>query len=502
MCACPGLRAGDECERCSKGFDLLSNESCAFIGGIVENGNFADDSAWTLTRDAEIKTTTKVGVITEDALCTGGNITQTVELPSATGTPPLVLRFKAWTNSSDPTALAVRIGEVTHQAVLAGSAPAQANNVLCLGAGSLSGQRELSFGPGMLPGTCPDGDISVDDVEIVVDEDDTCASSDGIVAGAFDVSTGWELRNATISGGQLHLAASNQCSLSDGLPRALQPIRVPTLEQNAGAAIALKYQTGDSNGTSVCGSGSCKEHVYVSFRSSSSSNPILIGDFQSESATAGVACIPPHLRGAAGVLQINVGRGFPSSGCSAVYSYGSIVEDIAFIDEPACRVQDGIMDGTFEQNSAPNHLLGWKYTTANSSFQKELENASAPQGDNNMLFGNAEACLGASIQTPFVIPVTQGDRRAAVTFQYQMPTPSQEGLAFEVCTSLGCSALSPSSNFRKHVLCVDPYAIGGGLADELLLRPKNDGTAVCDAGGTVNVIRADDIRVGTDPSCE
>lgn len=243
----------------------------------------------------------------------------------------------------------------------------------------------------------------------------------------------------------------------------------------------------------------------MSFRNASSGSvsPILIGAFQSENATTtGVACIPPHLRGAAGDLQINVGRGFPDSGCSAVYSYGSVVEDITLIDEPACRVENGIMDGGFEQDTAPNHLLGWTYQTNNSSFQKEHENVSAPQGTNNMLFGSDEACLGASIRTPFVIPVVEGDQRAAVTFQYQMPTPSKEGLAFEVCTSLGCSAIAPSSSFRKHVVCVDPFAIGGGLAEELVFRPINEGVATCDAGGTVNVIRADDIQVGTDSSCE
>lgn len=497
VCTCEGLRAGDECERCTAGYEL-NDDTCEWVGGIVQNGTFDDDSAWTVTGASEINLNGFFGQLPPDALCYGGNIGQELEMPPRDAAEPMILRFKAWQTGSEFNGkIAVHFGGTTHEVFTASAAPPEHNNAICVGPGALGGTRTLRFQPGALPDNCVFDSFQVDDVEIVLDEEGQCATVEGIRNGEFEDDSEWTLNAAgvSISGGSAYFQASGQCAAGD--LSVEQPFIVPATDQMPGAALRVTYQTGNGDGTSTCGGSDCADALMLELQDQDNAEARRqIARFQSLSTTTDVVCIPPNWRGANVMLRARVGRG----GCAAVYGFDSRVDSIELIDEPGCALVNGILDGDAESETPA--AVPWAYTEATSVFTKVQDEELAFQGDSFLQLGVEALCQVPVIGSPFVTPAASDDGKAAIVFHYDFPV-SDDGVVAQVCSALACETLENTDGWEEHVLCVDPQAIVPDLPNLLRFQasaPAGDGA--CNDVILPQGFRIDDIRAGTHPSCE
>lgn len=492
VCACDGLFAGPDCGGCTPGFEL-NGETCEWIGGLVENGSFDDESAWVTTGDAAIVTSGGLGRLSSDALCFGGSISQELVMPTASDAPPLLLRFKAWRVGSEFNgSMVVRLGDLVRPVDLPGAPPATPNNEFCLGPSSLGGPRTLSFQPGAFPTSCAFDNLQIDDVDIVLDEEGRCGTTPGLQNGTFETTESWGANGpALISGGSAYFESSSQCSA--GSLFLEQPVIVPEDSTDGGPALRITFVTGTGTGSSPCNSGSCADAVFVQFREDSAETRI--ARLQSTALTTRTICIPPEWRGAATTLRLRVGQG--GGGCASAFTLNSRIDEVEFVADEACRLTDGVSDGSFE--SEGELTSGWSVPDFGAlPATKVTDAAAAPDGE-KFLSLEMTACPRRVVETPFVTPAPNGDAGAAIRFRYRLPPPAEASLSFEACSLVGCETLTPSEDWTEGVLCVDPQRIGTGLPNTLGFAGRTMG---CAAPYGAETLEVDDVRVGTDPSCD
>lgn len=496
VCACEGLRAGDQCERCTAGYEL-NGDTCEWVGGIVRNGAFDDDSVWNVTGAATINLNGFFGQLPPDALCYGGHISQELEMPPREVAEPMVLRFKAWqTGAQYSGRIAVRLGGVTHDVLVDGAKPPTWNNSICVGPTALGGTHTLRFQAGAFPDNCAFDTFQVDDVEIVLDEEGQCATVEGIRNGDFEDDSEWALNAAgvNINGGSVYFYAPGQCGVGD--LSISQPFIVPTADQMPGAALRVTYQTGNGDGSSACnGSPSCADTLYLQLRDQASTGAVQVAALRSLETKTDVVCLPPAWRGSNVVLRAQVGRG----GCAAVYGFDSRVDSIELIDEPGCAPVNGILDGDAESETPPD--VPWSFQ-GTPVFAKVSDEEVAPQGESFLELGVDSRCQVPGVEVPFVTPDRSGDARAAIMFHYDFPDLG-EATHGQVCTGLECVDLDFTDGWEERVVCVDPLGIAGGLSNFLRFQvtvPIGDGA--CNDAIAAQGFRIDDIRAGTHPSCQ
>lgn len=501
VCTCEGLNAGDDCSRCTSGYERVMSGDCVWVGGIIQNGTFVDESIWLQSGDADINTAVGAGRLSPDAQCTGGRLSQEIELPDFGAGPPLILNLTAWAPSGfDGSSVSARVGDIFYDLSVTFGTPADTsvpNNSFCIGPGSLGGTALFEITPGSLNPSCFYDSTLIDFIEIVQDLDGVCATNTEIQNTSFNDTSAWTLSgNASIVGGNLELDNPNQCA---GIPTARQALAVPTTAQVPGSAISVTYETGD--GGSCAGGTSCSDQLRVAFEHAGGLGRQDFGAFRNQTGApvTSTTCVPLSWRGTNSVLVLRNERG----GCTAAYTYDSEVESVEMVDIPECVLVSGIKDGGFEAAGDPT--IAWTYNhvdlPAASDFVK-VTDMTAPEGMSHLVFGMTTTCSYPTIRTDFITPAATAEEKAAVVFQYRLPTPSQSGVTFNVCTEAGCQPLPEVDDWTEQVVCIDPYEMGEGFMNFLEFQGSaTNGGGSCQVAIPLQAVEIDDIRVTTHASC-
>lgn len=513
VCDCEGLRGGDSCERCTAGYELEDDGSCTWVGSIVQNGKFVDDSAWEVKGSAAINLNGEYGRITEEAQCSGGSISQIVEMPDADAAEPMILQFKAW--SGFDGSLGVRLGDSTFNGSsnwpygpvnVATSPPSGVNNRICLGAGALGGKKRLAFAPGRPPDVCNFDHVQVDDVAIVRDETGLCPAVPGVRNRSFvSGSDEWELiqgdptGTVTVSGGSAVFSSTQQYDQ----PEIRQAIRIPSSEQMPGAAFRLTLTSGDG-GVSCDGPG-CYDglEVRLGLPSSDTNNFQRLGIVRSTgSSSAQTVCVPANWRGTGGVLSIRGSSATGSAGSN--HTIDVTLESVDLTDVGACAIgDDNMIDGgfdstepisaafTFVQSSTVYNVAGAAFKSENTSF--------AHEGDWFGYFYTSVTCESNELRVPIVIPPPTGSERAALVFHYQ----TVGTVDFNVCTgdAGNCEVLSEAASWQEKVVCLDPARVAPGMPMEVYFSGYEPYDGGCGINVSNSVLYLDAMSLGTHPDC-
>lgn len=196
VCACDAPFAQPSCADCIPGYRFDgASDACVWDGGLADTG--FDGTAWSTSGEAVVAD--GMATLSPDTACLGGDVSQTVTLPSSSLTGPLALVVSARHNSGFAGHLGVSVnGQWWDLGVP--EAGSFADQVVCLG--ETYGGQGVTVTLAPTSKTCSTtANIDIDSVELQMVDESTCPTSDFIPNGDFESgNVDWQVTGDVGSG--------------------------------------------------------------------------------------------------------------------------------------------------------------------------------------------------------------------------------------------------------------------------------------------------------------
>lgn len=483
--------------RCSPGYAPGEGDACAW-SGIIKNPGFTATGDWDLDPYVTIFPERYPGLGTVDlglvefsgrAKCEMARISQTLTMPKASRSEPLVLEIT--------TGLAYTFGtnwELPRQIQDPNGAPGRS----CLGAAAYAPdavttagiERKFSLSMPSVSEDCPSNyPISLDHVEIKPANPGECPTPGTVLNGDFESDTGWSFyiskddHHGGTGSGQIEagVGENNSRGARLFLDKTCQfagmtgyEVSVPRADQIASPA--LQYFVRATAGS-----------VY------SDINGHLINLRNLSMAGAKeTTCLAPSMRG----TFVTFAGNFAPNGsyCDQIVNAEAVFDNFEIVDEPSCGTDPAIADPGFE--AVGTATLG-AYGQSSARAQAISDPANAHSGTGVLAMSSDKSCLYSSFLADVVVPPASGPAGPALAFFYK------GGDAEYRLTAKAEMAVPPvlvyDNSYHRGVVCLNPLMVGRRQLVTFELTVGS--SANCYQPIPVERAFIDDLSATTDTSC-
>ena len=470
---------------CAAGYGLDAGGACVWNGVITD--------AWQL--DPGVEKNPVTGAL-EFHGCDMGRATQMVTMPPYSRAQPLVMELGF---SGAP---AVGLGGRWYEGFEA------ITKRICLGAvgyapesaGGVGTQIPLAVMPAFVDSdSCGTRDpLTVDRVAIERANDGECPAPGTVPNGDFEAASAW---NFTLPWGAASIDGVGQNG-SRGLHLTVPACKTPPIFIDGRLSLpsrgelpspALTFVT-NMPGTQTRVLDSSVAHAGEKIIGASATTAIGNG-------TKTTLCIPPALEGTDALVSI----GFNPGSCNGDEPpLVADIDNIRFVDEPACGTDASIANSGFEANGVISSFRSGSTTSI-------ADPANAHTGNGVLRMSLNETCQTERFRSLVVVPPPAGSAGPALRFFYKQ-APSVNFRLTAVATSAqeqhnaGVSyfGIGPplvyDGAYHEAVVCLDPKLEGRGqVVTFRMFEPTQ--TMACYTTVSAEQAFVDDLSVTTDPSC-
>ena len=484
---------------CAGAHAACAQESCACAAGYgfdaggacVWNGVITD--AWQL--DPGVEKNSVTGAL-EFHGCDMGRATQLVTMPPYSRAQPLVMELGF---SGAP---AVGLGGRWHEGFDA------ITQRICLGAvgyapesaGGMGIQMPLVVMPAFAdPGSCGTRDpLTVDRVAIEPANEGECPAPGTVPNGDFEGTGGW---NFTRPWGTATIGGVGQGG-SRGLHLTVPACEIPPIFIDGRLSLPSRAELSSPALTFVTNQPGTQSRVLDS--SIAHAGEKIIGSSTTTAVGTSInttLCIPPALEGTDALVSIGFNPGSCAGGDPPLVAD---IDNIRFVDEPACGTDASIANPGFE---APGVISSFR----TGSVAAIADPANAHTGNGVLRMSLNESCQTERFRTLVVVPPSAGSAGPALRFFYKQ-APSVNFRLTAVASSaqeqhnVGVSyfgigpALVYDGAYHEAIVCLDPKLAGRGqVVTFRMFEPTQ--TAACYSTMPAEEAFVDDLSATTDPSC-
>lgn len=379
---------------------------------------------------------------------------------------------------------------------------------ICLGAAAYGGPT--AFRIGMLPGgglSCAPGaqsatTLKVDQVEVRVADPGECPAPGNVLDGDFEGATGWAFSSLQGGTGALvagagevgtqgaQLAGTNRCSEETMTGNASFPARGAL----AHPAVDVYWQ------------GSSGERLV--FQIGGKNVATLDAD---DNARHARICVPAWALGNVQTVGFFMQR-HSDNACTTAYSQTFTIDNVTFVDDPACTAPGDLTDPGFERAAnLAGPATGWGNTHAYVNDLRGLSSAAldapgdAHTGNGVLSMTWSNPCTtfndGGSDLT-LTVPASDATGGAAVKFFANVAasnTQTEARLSLLPLAAGSTAFLTSPRNgaYTAQTLCLPPALAGRRIT---LRASLGDAGGACSAVASESA-RWDDFEIGTDASC-
>ncbi len=482
----------------------------------MSDGSFnAGSGVWTTVGQASIDPSAPgldpgAAVIDPNAMCIAGSgITQTFPFPEAACAEQYTLSLQAKLDCAGGgpgcfgnNFLAIGVNDSWNfisVPVNFGSGPFSPQT-LCLGSAGLGGSASLFLGPSGTPFICPQDPfqeltMQLDQVVIAPDTGGMCPPYGIVKNGDFEAGAAdWVLTagNGTAdipqgagSGGSRggHIATTKFCS--DPTLAGVMSIPSEALTPSPALRIWSKGSMNAVGKLSIAG----REITYLK------------GDGAEHVQSV---CIPRSLQGTVQPVTFNFLSQTAGQVCANANVQDFVIDDLAFVSEPACAAGAPLFDNGFEQVSLATPAApawsprAYKDQSATATFDVNAANAHMGNVAGKLTVTNP--CTSASFFQAVTIPKKNAMGGPALRFFYKSSfniTHATVAVALNALTA-NVSVTPSSGNWKSAFACLDSRL--GGRPGELTFT-INGGSGTCATAYAAETFWIDDVSLTNDPMC-
>jgi hypothetical protein len=354
----------------------------------------------------------------------------------------------------------------------------------CLGERAyVDGALDLVF-EGQDPWACDGISIELDEVRVVPAAD--CPPPHTTVNGDFEAGdAGW---TATPPSG-VFAGIGSMGSMAGSL--ALQSsCDSPLLEGTSSTPMSESLPT---PALAVWTAGSSSREAIVAFAGR------VLASLPKQPAAETRICIPRWAQG----VTAPIGFTLPSPGgvCALPLDDEIILDDFAYVSEPACDFSAGLADGGFENAVAAPIVMSWmRDVDDGAEVEMHVDGPGDFQAHGGVVaarLSNTRHCASAQLGTTITIPEPSGSNGPAVRYWYRASATISIVFGWLAGDFSGVG-LPATDTWTQKVMCIDPKRAGRPAAFILGIG-SNEGA--CQSTFPEDVAWFDDVEVTTDPSC-
>jgi hypothetical protein len=428
--------------------------------GVVDDPGFEDQAPWNPIGGALVlpfapgSIDVGVALISGSVACNGGQVSQTVQMPSYEVGEPLVAQVTYRAQGLYGLALGFNRARTELGATFDGQWRTER---VCLGEAAYGGAVTVRLGSGEQHPSCfdePEGDIEVDRLDILPAEPDECPAPGDVLNGTGEVEGGgWQFE--TTGAGAADFAESVGREASSGVRVAIGPgdraaawtrLSIPSSESLRSPALRFwwrgtsglpfKFQIGryDQNGSGtgafplddVYGNGSGLTYLY---------------------------CLPPWTHG--NVVDLIFRPLLASSSMDGPSEL--VIDDVEIVSDARCGAPTDLLDPGFD--AGPTRVMGVTHFTPYTAATLRTEPSLSRTGDGGVLelsYWNEEAVM--FFETWVIVPESDGDDGPAFVFWSNVPAINE----LPIRSVLGRAAVNPA----------DLQVGGGWVRNEVCLFPE------------------------------
>jgi hypothetical protein len=451
------------------------------------NPDFTSGDAWTASGGATL--TCGAAQLSADAICNFGGIRQTFTSPGVSCARPLVLTLvdedlimsvTGFNFALPPLAISLNGG----WNVITSFPPTS----LCLGARVLDGTADLFIGAIRPLVACTGiqyGFMGITHVSVDADTTGTCPAYGTVVNGDFEAgSTGWlhpAAPNVPVvieagAGAGGSSAARLSCALLSGLfsipTAAMVPNPALQIWSLGPSSDVVEVTIGSSTGTALAGTGLAVKRTL---------------------------CMPRWAQGTVQPISFAVA---PRDGGPCTDGDTSLLDDLAFISDPACAADANLFDPGFEQSTSATTAPQW---VASGDARIVVAPAFAHSGNAAAVLSVAPTapCPTTLLSANVTIPSPVGAAGPALKFWYQTSaeTPNSDVVELANVFFDQTVRLAPASVWTQKTLCLDPHYAGRPDVLTFAANDPNHGGDCPAAATSPRTLAIDDIELTVDVSC-
>lgn len=475
-----GEAGQDAGPQCREGY-APSDAGCVFVNPFVDPSfQGTPPNAWTLlsgaTLNADVAGPNDLGVATlqdrtRNPELRSGGIAQTVTMPTVVGSEPFAIDVRAriesgFSGGRGPMSIFIadRLAEEGTGVGAPGVNPISVRR--CLGELAYGGKVPFSFFASEINLTR----LELDRVAIVPDA--SCPAPGKVPNGDFEAAGSWTVSsNATIAGtfGTNGGRGAQLISSSGFGGRVTTTVSIPATSM-AGPAVRFRTYT----------AATANVHVLV--------DDVAVGRARANAATTTQeVCLPVWSRGLVLPLAFGAGglQGAPGGGPAETVA----IDDVAFVDVPACAPTNQPSNAGFEVAGAP--IAGW-YDQADTGFTAARNTTNPHTGSGRLTLTASAGCAfgGRAYASQVVALPASTVALGGPVLRYWYLYSAGAGVS--VTTQPG-SSVTPTATWTEKKTCLAPAPMGTRVALSFELR----GGGSCAAAE----LDIDDVSIGNDVSC-
>jgi hypothetical protein len=225
----------------------------------------------------------------------------------------------------------------------------------------------------------------------------------------------------------------------------------------------------------------------------------VIGSVSTQPGPETRICIPRWAQG----LTASVGFALPYIGglCAVPLDDAILLDDFAFVTEPACDLSSGIADGGFENAMVAPFVRSWmSEADEGAQVAHHIDAPGDVQAHGGIVaarVSNTRYCAAAELTTTITIPEPSGSDGPAVRYWYRSSATISDAYGWVAGDYTGFD-LPSSDVWTQHIICIDPKRAGHPAR---LTLGIGSGQGACQSTFPEEVAWFDDVEVTTDPSC-
>lgn len=503
---------------CAPAYAKDASNACAFAGAPADPG-LADPTKWTiagtgLTVEPTSSGSVDVGeaIFTHDGMCGFATASQTFTMPPLDRAEPFKLVVthagtqQPLTASLNGALLAIGVGDQWTDVRVQPSA--YRTDSICLGAAAYGGP--VAFRIGMFPASgmpCAAGaqdkaTLKVDQIQVLVADPGECPAPGSVLNGDFEGATGWTFSSVQAGTGAL-VDAAGEAGTKGAQLNGTNRCSEVTMTGNASfpAKGALAHPAVD-----VYWQGTSGERLVFQIGGKNVATLNANG-----SAAHARVCVPAWALGNVQAVGFFMQR-HSDNACTAAYSQSFTIDNLQFVDEPACTATGDLTDPGFERVAdLTGPVTGWGNTHSYVNDVRGLSSAaidapgSARTGNGVLSLQWSNPCStyndGGSDLT-LTVPSSNATGGPAVKFFANVATAnkmSEARLSLQPIANGSTAFVTspPNGTYTAQTLCLPPALSG---------RRVTVRASLGDAGGGCGSVASesalwDDFEIGTDASC-
>ena len=181
-----------------------------------------------------------------------------------------------------------------------------------------------------------------------------------------------------------------------------------------------------------------------------------------------------------------------------------VLDNLAFVSDPACETDANVFDSGFEQAARPPGATPWTLETyddePNATVALGNDANAAHTGNVAALFSVSTPCPHVSVSSNVTIPTRVGAAGAALKFWYRTGAVAHAGLDVSLSALLAPVSLPATATWTQVTACLDGRLAG---RPDLLrfLAVSTDGGGLCANTFPNETFAIDDVELTSDASC-